>query len=330
MRRRGAVRRSIAVVLALVPPAWLIVTALTVGPKLGSRMASHWSGTGAPDGFADTWPTFWMFAAIVTGLTAGAIALVVAARTTPQARMWVGIVVGLAGLTALAWTASAEATAAAATPEEAVLGARLLLLIPVVGLGALAFLFVPPAEWQTDSDGDSDDDRRERPTPPLRSGDRLVWSGTTGSAWFGAPAAALIAGGILCLVAAIATPALIAAATFLLLLGCTLLLLASVRLVVDARGIRLVSTVFRIPLIRVKLDDIDAVSAEQISPLRWGGWGFRISTRGIAYVTRKSEGIVITRRRGADVAITIGDAEQARAAADLLVDQHRAGMRRAD
>ena len=56
----------------------------------------------------------------------------------------------------------------------------------------------------------------------------------------------------------------------------------------------------------------------------------RISTRGIAYVTRKSEGIVITRRRGADVAITIGAAEQARAAAELLVDQHRAGMRRAD
>lgn len=328
MRRRGGFRHVIAALLSLVPLAWLIVTALTVAPKLDSRMASHWSGTGTPDGFADTWPTFWMFAAIVAGLTAGSIALVVAARTTPQARLWVGIVVALSGLSALAWTASAEATAAAATPEEAVLGARLLLLIPVVGLAALAFVVTPPAEAQTG--GEDDDEPRERPTPPLRSGDRLVWSGTTGSAWFGAPAAALIAGGILCLVAAITTPALIAAATFLLLLGCTLLLLASVRVVVDARGIRLVSTVFRIPLIRVKLDDIDAVTAEQISPLRWGGWGYRISTRGIAYVTRKSEGIVITRRRGADVAITIGDAEQASAAAELLVDQHRAGMRRAD
>ncbi|KRC51055.1 hypothetical protein ASE16_08970 [Leifsonia sp. Root227] len=327
MRGRGVYRRIIALLLSLIPLGWLIVTAVTVGPRLGQRMASHWSGSATPDGFADPWLSFWMFAAIVAGLTVGAVALVVSSRTSAPARLWAGIVVALAGLSALAWTAPAEATAAAATPEEAVLGVRLLLLIPVAALGALVAIVLPSAD---PAPLDEDDDAQARPTPPLRSGDRLVWSGTTGSVWFGAPAIALVAGGVCCLVVSIATatPGLIAPAVILLLVGCTLLLLARVRLSVDARGIRLVSTVFLVPLIRVRLDDVERVSAEQISPLRWGGWGYRISTRGIAYVTRRSEGLVITRRRGVDIAITIDGAEQASAAAELLVDQRRESARR--
>ncbi|GAB3578071.1 DUF1648 domain-containing protein [Leifsonia lichenia] len=320
-------RRTIALLLSLIPLAWLIVTAVTVGPRLGPRMGSHWSGAATPDGFADTWLSFWMFCAIVAGLTIGAVALVVASRTSAPARLSAGIVVALAGVSALAWTASAEATAAAPTPEEAVLGARLLLLIPVAALGALVSIVLPPADAEPlDDDGEA----QERPAPPLRDGDRLVWSGTTGSVWFGVPALALVAGGVSCLIASLATgtPGLIAPAVILLLVGCTLLLLARVRLSVDARGIRLVSTVFLIPLIRVRLDDIERVTAEEISPLRWGGWGYRISARGIAYVTRRSEGVVIARRRGVDIAITIDDADQASAAAELLVDQRRESARR--
>ena len=319
MSGRATARRVVAAVLCLIPLGWLIVTALTVGPRLGSEMASHWSDAGRPDGFADTWLAFWILAALVTVLTAGAIGLVVASSSS-SARVWAGLVVGFAGVAALAWAVPAESTAAAGSPEEAELGVRMLLLIPVAALGVLVFGVLRSVPVRVD----------EEPLPVtaqrLRAGDRLVWSGTTGSAWFGVPALALLGGAVCCLVVALVgeAPGLIAPAVFLLLIGSALLMVANVRLLIDARGVRLLSTVFRIPLIRVALDDIAAVSTERIEPLRWGGWGFRVSGRGVAYVTHRSRGLVITRQRGTSVAITIADAERASEAVALLVDQRRA------
>ncbi|WP_286344156.1 hypothetical protein [Frondihabitans sucicola] len=59
--------------------------------------------------------------------------------------------------------------------------------------------------------------------------------------------------------------------------------------------------------------------AGTIEPSRWGGWGFRISGSGIAYVARRGPGIVISRRSGRSIAITVDNPEQRAALANALL-----------
>ncbi|WP_223690613.1 DUF1648 domain-containing protein [Leifsonia poae] len=312
----------IALFLALVPFGALVVAGIVVGPQLGPRMASHWSGGATPDGYSDTWSSFWIFVGIVIVITVAGIAAVVASVTSNRARLLAAFATGMAGLSSLAWFVPALATAAAPSPEQATLDARMLMLIPVVALGVAVFLILrPAAEPVLDEDADE-----AAPTvPPLRAGDRLVWTGTTGTAWFTTPGALLAAGGVACLVVAAVrgTPGLVGAAVALLLIGGVFLFFGRMRLRIDARGMRLSSALFRLPIIRVRLESVANVSAEVIDPLRWGGWGFRLSGRGLAYVLGKREGLVVERQRGLAIAVTIGQADRARDALELLVRQHR-------
>lgn len=113
-------------------------------------------------------------------------------------------------------------------------------------------------------------------------------------------------------------PAALTSAGVLLLATFTGLLLEPVRLTVDRRGVRLTSALLRIPLIRVRIDDIAEAVTDVIEPVRWGGWGYRISGAGIAYVARRGPGIVVKRHNGSAVAITIDRPEEPAAVAKTL------------
>ncbi|HEU0257314.1 MAG TPA: hypothetical protein VFQ96_05685, partial [Microbacteriaceae bacterium] len=131
----------------------------------------------------------------------------------------------------------------------------------------------------------------------------------TGAVFFGTLTTALVSGR-----AAAWTTSIVLFAASLLALA-----MAPVRLTVDSRGIRLVSVVLRVPLLRLHLANMESVTADTIDPMRWGGWGYRVSGAGIAYVARRGPGIVIERRRGAAVAITLDHPEEAAALANGLI-----------
>ncbi len=313
---RDAVRRFLAGVCAVLPLLALVVVAAAMGPRLGPRLASHWSGAAAPDGFAATWGSFWTFAAITAVLTAVAIVCVALTHRRAWSRTWAAIAGVLSGTTATAWIVTAWATAAAAEPSEARLGGRMAILVLAVAGGAAVFLLLPPRPAPIGAAATA-------PRLPLAQEDRVSWTGVMSS---GVLVAAGAVGGcvfLIALAAAIAMPstATVIGAVVLLAATASVLLLAPVRLTVDQRGIRLASVLLRVPLIRVALDRIDTVVVDTIEPGQWGGWGYRVSGAGLAYVARRGPGIVVTRRGGNAVAITIDHPEQPAAVANALVAQ---------
>lgn len=307
---RSIVRRSLAVASAALPAVALAVTAPLLKPRLGATIASHWSGLDLPDGFAATWPMLGIIAVLTGALLVVAVVGLVSRSRGGKTLAVVATAVGAP--TAGAWIAAAWATADAADPAHAVLGAR-LLVVPALLLCAGGVLLAPGRPLPIDPSA--------TPTLALADGERAAYSATTGSGvlwaaaglvwvvWIGAVVAFVLGGS-----AALAVPAGV-----LLVAAVAVQLLVPVRLTVDARGVRLVSALIHVPLIRVPLADIARVSAERIDPLQWGGWGYRISGRGRAYVARRGPGIVVHRRNGSAVAITIDAPESPAALANALV-----------
>lgn len=314
-----AVRLLSALALAVSPAVAIALAGLVIGPHLGAEMASHWSGDASrPDGFSPTVTSFWGFAAITVALTVGGVIGVVVVARGGGSRVWPMTATLIAGFTACAWIVAAWATADATDPRHAALGARLVIMLVPAAVGALVYVLLPPAPMtQTDT--------ATAPVVPVGAGDRLAWSGVTGS-WVlavavgvvGAIFVAVLAGWVLT-----RQPGLLISASVLLLATLSALLLEPVRLTVDRRGIRLSSVLLRVPLIRIRLEDIDEAVADAIDPARWGGWGYRISGAGVAYIARKGPGVIIKKHGGGAVAITIDDPDQPAAVANALVGDTR-------
>lgn len=308
------VRVVVAFLLAGSPLAGIVLAGLMLKPRLGPEMASHWSGAAVrPDGFSSTNEMFWTFAAITVALSAVGLVGVVAVARDQGSRVWPAVATLMAGFIACAWIAAAWATADSPDLQHAALGARLTIMLIPVAAAACIYLLLPPTPVV-------EADEAEALTLPAASGDRLAWSGTTGS-----PVLAIAVSVTALLFAAMVVialvgrePAALIGAGIMLLATLAALLLEPVRLTVDQRGIRLTSVLLRIPLIRVRLNDIAEAVAATIEPARWGGWGYRISGAGIAYVARKGPGIVIQRRNGTAVAITIDRPEDPAAVANTL------------
>lgn len=307
-------KRQAAIVVALLPLSAMAIAALLLAPRLGDEVASHWSGdTSVPDGFAATWGSFWVIAGITAVLTAGAVAGIVLAGRARVSRLWPALAVLTAGSTAGAWIATAWATADAASPAEASLGGRLALLLVAPVCAVLVYLALPPAAPLEPGDASV-------PAARLEEGDRLAWSGTTGSGVlvFAVVLVAVVFAGTLVLALLTGAAAAWITAGVLFLAAGSAALLVPVRLTVDRRGVRLSSALLRVPLLRVRLDDIQSATAGTIEPAQWGGWGYRISGAGIGYIARRGPGLIVRKRGGGAVAITIDHPEQPASVANAL------------
>jgi hypothetical protein len=310
-------RRILGGAVALLPLAGFVVTAIIIVPTIGPRMASHWSGGSTPNGFSDTVVSLWIFAAATAIITAVAIAFIVRRSTGTAARTGAGIATLTGAIAAGAWIISAFATAQAPSPERAVIGLNWLVLLAAPVLGAAVALLIP-------SNPRPDADARSVAPLPLAASGRVAWSGVTGSTPFVliglVIAVAGLIGGIVIAVINVSPSALIVAAV-VVVAGLSSLLLGRVRLTVDQRGVRLVSILFGVPLMRIPLASIASVQAETIDPLSWGGWGYRISSGRRAYVTRRSAGLVVTNRAGFASAVTIEDAATAASVVQTLLER---------
>jgi len=315
--RRSALspRRAIVLVISLAPLVILVAAALSLAAQLGPTVATHWSALGRPDGYSGTWSSFAVVTTIVAPLTVAVWILLFAAHSRALARLWVGMCVLVAALLALTWLVTAAATVSAPRPQDAVLGWGLALLLAALPLGALAFWLVDGSDIRPPSE-------RSVAPLPLLPGERVAWIGRTGSTLFRAIGAVVVVGGlVLGVVLATAADATVGVVVIVITLvaGFSALALADATLSIDERGLRLVSSAFRIPLFRVPLAQVTDVVVETIDPLRWGGWGLRFSGAGRAYVTGRAEGIVVGRAHGVPTAITIPGAADAAAVLEALI-----------
>lgn len=304
--RPSRTRAIIAAATMAIPVAAIVVTYIAWVPGLPAEVASHWSGSGAPD---DSLPTMSVFigALILSSLALIAtIVLLGFRRPGLQAKRFIIFLLGLVGgLAAGVWIVPTWLTLQAGSVEGAELG---FWIIPL-GIGSLYGII--PAAILPAQPGGLD---RNAVTASLDLGETEIgaWSRTMSAKPF-----LWITLGMCALFALVYTPILLSddpsTAGFGLAIGVLAVLVCAsfirLRVSIDWRGLRVVS-LFGIPLKRIALDQVSAVEAAEIRPMDWGGWGYRIMPGRSAVVLRSGPGLVVTTTSDKLFAITLDDPER--------------------
>ncbi|WP_280424069.1 hypothetical protein [Nocardia carnea] len=300
-------------ILAGLPPILFAVPNLVLlaaaADDLPDPLATHFSADGA-DGFTGRVATMGIAAALALGFGALFAAMLVAANrkgaperrpdtTLDPNRLLVSSAWGVGALLGVLLFASTRANLGLTDPAQATLPGWMFPVAAVVALlsGALGWLIAPSSPVAESSPA---------PAAPLAIGrtERVSWSRRTVSPW-------MLLAGVSSVVIGVAVgfavhPGVGAVAV---LAGVFAGQLALVRVVVDRRGLTVGTGLLGWPRWRLAPGEITEVTAADISPAHYGGYGIRLTSAATAVVLRGGPGIVVTRRSGRQFAVSVDDAE---------------------
>jgi hypothetical protein len=282
---------------------WLPVVAISVTATLWYRrlpgeLPMQWSG-GEVSSTAGT-----EILIGITGMLAllGALAgLVVLSDAAADIRRGLVLAAGfVAGLAAGLWLVPAGLVIATGSAEPDA-GAWPLLAVLGCGYGLIPFLMSPRRPH------DREPTRTSSPaTVPLGATETGAWFTTVTVPLF------LWLAGIMALTAVGLAIVSVgqdgvsrSVAVTLALVTCVCLAFARLRVSVDRRGLRVVSSLFRLPIKQVALTEVASARSESIRPLEWGGWGYRIMPGRSAVVLTSGPAIVVERHNGTLFAVTV-------------------------
>jgi hypothetical protein len=295
-------RNRIAAATLWLPVVAVSLTATLWYDRLPAVLPRQWNGAGV----TSTAGTEIMIG-ISGGLALlGAIAGLVALSDV-AARIRRGLVLAAgftAGMGAGIWFVSAGLVIATGSPEPDA-GAWPLLAVLACAYGFVPFLLTPRRAPHS------------APAAPAASTE-LPLGETESGAWYTALTVPMFV--VLTVVAVVAAVgagvysvmtdgAGMSAAVALVLVAGAGLTFARLRVTVDRRGLRVISSLFRLPLKRIPLADVAFARAEPLRPLEWGGFGYRILPGRSAVVLAGGPAIVVERRNGTVFAVTVPEAE---------------------
>ncbi|GMA26559.1 hypothetical protein GCM10025864_43180 [Luteimicrobium album] len=308
----GGVALALLVASALVAASW--------GDELPDPVASHWSGSGSPDGFSSLGST------IAVGLGIGALCVVVFAaitwfwgRQASTRRIMAAAMIWMAGLISLALVGMLDQQRGLPDAHQAgsVNGVLLMaVLVPLLPAAAAALLVHPdpplPATGILASDA---------PRTTLRPDERAAWVGRASGR---ALPAVVLGTTIVVLAVAVASQLwfLLAVAVVLLVL---LLSMASFHVRVSESGLT-VRSVFGWPRTAVPADEVERADVVRVRPTRdFGGYGWRLGRQGrTGIVLRSGEALEVTRTGGRRLVVTVDDAADAAALLNTMAERARA------
>lgn len=301
-------RRLAAVVLLLLAPTATLVVWFVFRDDLPQRLATHWGLGAHPNGFTTATPFLAVATSIVVVL--GVLVAVVAARpgsadtARPVAAIGGFLVWVLAGST----IAILMANHGLSDPHAARSGwpAALVVMVVSVGLSLAIAMLAPPAPHRAHA-------AAAEPPYELDRGERVTWVGSASSRPL------LVMAGTAGVVGAVLLVLTQQWAVVLLVLALLLAWMHSVTVRVDDDGVRAHFGPLPWPAFRTPLSRIEGATADEVSPMQWGGWGYRISGRGTAIVVRRGPGLVLARRGRSDLAITVDHAGEAADAVNALL-----------
>lgn len=292
---------------------------LAARERLPETLATHWGGSGEPDGSMPLWAAALIPALIWTVLATG---LAFASRRTgPRS---IGPVRGGTAVTLATGgvlLAGAQASIVRANLDRSdwreagsVTGWVVATVAAAAMAGTLAWLATRngPAAPSRAADG---------PSMDLPEGQRLVWFSRTSNPWLHLTSAVT---GLVALAAVVAAVGGLAeprrALSFIvpfvlasvLVLGC-----ASVQARVGEDGLRVSFGPLGWPARRWAVQDIEVARVEHRTPAQVGGWGYRLSRLGTTVMLRRGECLVI-RAKGKDFAVSVDDAERGAALLNSL------------
>ncbi|MDI9915864.1 hypothetical protein [Rhodococcus sp. IEGM 1379] len=309
------VRLWTAATLTFVPTAALIIARLVWGHELPHTVASHWSGS-TPDGFSTTTTLF--ACALALSLIASVVAAVTAVRASENSPVRASenspLLLSLTATTsatfATIWILSVALTLDAGSPENARIGWWIIAPIAAALTGIAAWALTSRA---------ASDSVSALPTPtldtPLSATERAVWIGRAHSIW-----PWILAVGLTALT--VGTAAYSDWWVVLVLLASTVLItaFASVTVRVDNTGMSISSWGVRWK--KIAITRVKSASVDNIRPMEWGGWGYRLTPRGTAITLRSGEAIVLTLDTGRVFAVTIDQPEDGVRLINSLVQAH--------
>lgn len=305
-----------ALALVLLPTLVLVAVGplplLVWSDRLPDRLASHWSGSGGPDGSMSPGGLLVMTVAVITVAVAGLgwVALSRRRRDPFVYPFVVFLALVVAGVICAAATSIVAVNLDNASWRDA--GPLpwwhlVLVIIGPLALAAAGARALPPTPRGPAPIGIA--------TPaPLGAGERAVWVGTLTNRWLLVPSVALCVMG---LVWAVVGPGRWVGLTFVPL-GLATSVLATVRVTVDRHGLQVAYGPLHWPRTRIGADRIESADVIEVHPTQWGGWGYRGSIRLMkraAVVLRRGPGLHLRLRDGSEFAVTVDHPEPG---ADLL------------
>jgi hypothetical protein len=297
-----------------------VSVALTAGLPLAFRdrlpdpVAVHWGIDGSPDGSA-SFAFDVVSMAVLVALIAVAPVWAAGRAERRAAQLLVGVSHGAAAMfVALRWQ-MLVANADAATWQDAasITGIDLLILLPVT-LVAGAFGW-----WLARTRPERPSARIAPPVLELPPDHALVWVGS--QAW----GPARLVGPLVLVVGAVllalqrSAEALVAGPAFLFI-GLALWTAASITVSVGPAGLKVRFGPFGWPVVRVAVADVTSVHVEDVEPLSYGGWGYRVMPGVRAVIVRRGPALRVGRAGRSDLIVTVDDA----ATAAAVLAAHRA------
>lgn len=306
MNERTA-RLALGIGMPMVTLAAIIIPYLAVRSDLPDRVATHFDGSGTPDGSMSPGMMILTTLALAGLGVAGCAWLAWSRSPLPRSLaptvgflggFLAGMGAGIALVTVLSqrglddWTEAPDVWA--------------LVVVPVVlgvALGVLAswFASILPAKPSTHLAG----------TPPsmkLDHGQHAVWTETLHSKW-------LLRFGVIAIVAGV----VVAAGTFWWLMlpavfsGVAMISFATLRVRADQHGLHIRYGILPWPRTSVDVADIETASVIDVRPMEWGGWGYRGSLKLMkqaAVVHRAGPGIRLDLVDGKVFVVTVDNPEQ--------------------
>lgn len=289
-------------------------------PRLPDPMATHWGGSGGPDGFGPVWSNLGISLGFGVGMTVLLGVMPFFAKLQPGAPVWgwsfrflaasalaCVTLIQLASLT----TAYVQLDLADASTAPDIGGPMLACGAVALAVGVLGWFAQPKLTIAARGTAAAEPMRLEPNT-------RAVWFGSVRPAkpfiWIMAASGGLM---LLFAILELVQPATDLAFVWIML-GCFALIAVLTmmnlwfRVRIDETGLE-ARAPFGWPVYRVAAADVAAATVVQVNPMgEFGGWGVRIAPGRFGIVMRAGEALEVARRsRPRTFTITVDDAETA-------------------
>lgn len=292
-------KRTVPLLFAGLAP---LITWLSIGRKefvSDQQLANHWTASGNADGFisANTAVLQSFISAAIVAVLYGTIAVLPKRHRPGSALFLLGIAAASAWVFNLSVIDSIRSTnflSPERTPGPGVARLAIVIVLPLVSTAlAIRSVASDPPPILVDS----------QPHIPLSSDEHAVWFASLTSVPMMVPAVLL--SGATCIIA-FQLRTLWMLGLVPVLAG--LLALGHIKVRVDRTGLTVCFGWGSLIRMHIDVDRIAGAEPIEVSPLKWGGWGYRGSLRFMrraAVVLRKGPGIKVSLRNGAEFAVTI-------------------------
>lgn len=303
---RGA-RQALSILSLWLPALAILLTGLAWRDRLPEMVPTHWGAAGPADAAGATSVVFYWTIGVAGVAALLGLILLLAPLNGPWVKRTAAAITGAIAIEALAiWLVSAAPSLGVADPYSVELGPWVMVLVLAPAYAAVPLFLYPPDLTGSD---------RRVPTSPnpqaitIRSGS---WTQIETSKLFVAITLILLLVGVLILGALLFKGLTLLGGWEVLLYAATLTVVAvfwSFKITVNEDGLRITSRLFGVRIKHIAPGEIAEVTVMHIDPMKWGGWGYRLSPGRSALVLKEGPGLVVTTRDGKQFAVTVDDPE---------------------